>query len=257
MATKPIAFITDDIPLSDSDYIIETINSYNPLRYLIVFEHPLGPKGFPHYHYLVWFTENNYNAFIKKVRDKYKLRGKAQKNLRKQYGRIKNIKSLEKLQSYMMKDQALVDLLDDDKDDTGFQENQSNKDNIVKYWKLNISNEDLKKYQDASFKKDNITETCYKAIKYVNEQVKNDDRYRTNEFCKFINGSEVRWCDGNNKEKEMKLWFIQFHVEKKLRLNKTTINNYYLEWIRDQYEDENVDQDITTTTNKIYDKLFN
>lgn len=236
--TKPIAFITNDIPLAESKWILDQVNSYNPLRYLIVFEHPLGPKGYPHYHYLVWWTTKNYNAFIKKAREKFKLRGKAQKNLRKQYGRINNIENIETLQSYMMKDQMT----------------SLNDDNFQKYWKYNISDEDIEKYKKASFKKDNNTETCYKAIEYVNENSKASSKYRTNEFCKFIEGSEIRWQDGNNKEKEMKLWFIQFHLEKKLRLNKTTINNYYIEWLRNQYDSEIVD--IITTTNKIYDKLF-
>ena len=255
MATVPIAFITDDIPLSDADYIIDTINSYNPLRYLIVFEHPLGPKGFPHYHYLVWFTENNYNAFIKKVREKYNLRGKATAGKRKQYGRIKNIKSLEKLQSYMMKDQPLIDLLDSDTDCQVNQE--SNDDNIITYFTLNMSKSDLKKYQDASFKKDNQTATCYKCIDYVIKNLDMIEEYQSITVTKDIGSSTITYSDSIDYEKQVKLIMIQYHIEKDLRINRTTINNYYIEYIRSQFHKEGSTQTLTSTSLRIYDKLFN
>lgn len=232
---KPIAFITNDIPLDQSQYIIDTINSYNPLRYLIVFENPLGPKGYPHYHYLVWFTEKNYNAFIKKVREKYKLRGKAQKNLRKQYGRLKQIDDLEKLQSYMMKDQETGD----------------------KYWKLNISNEDLEKFQKSSFKKDNQTETCYKCIDYVKKNINMIEEYQSVKIVKNLGDGIIEYTDAIDYEQQVKLLMIQFHIEKDLRINKTTINNYYIEYIRSEFHREGSNQNLTTTTLRIYDKLFN
>lgn len=238
---KPIAFITNDIPYKDADYILEQINNYDPLRYLIVFEHPLGPKGYPHYHYLVWWTDKNYNAFIKKVREKYNLRGKAQKNLRKQYGRLKNIEDLEKLQTYMMKDQ-MTDL---------------NDEKYAKYWRYNITDEDIEKFKKASFKKDNQTETCYKCIEYVKKNLNMIDEYQSVKIVKHLGDGMITYEDSIDYEQQVKLLMIQFHVEKDLRINKTTINNYYIEYIRSEFHKEGSTQTLTATTLKIYDKLFN
>jgi hypothetical protein len=47
---------------------------------------------------------------------------------------------------------------------------------------------------------------------------------------------------------------VEFHIKHKLRINKTTINNYYIEYLKTMHYDDM--KDIETTTHSIYDKLF-
>lgn len=64
----------------------------------------LETKG-QHIHYLVNMELNEYNAFIKRMKHKYpNLRGKPTNGLPKTYGKINEIRSLEKLKSYLVKD---------------------------------------------------------------------------------------------------------------------------------------------------------
>lgn len=234
METIPIAFITNDIEISEASFIINKIKEYNPLRYLIAFENPLGGHGYPHYHYLVWWTRNNYNAFIKCIRQKYKLRGKAEKGKRKQYGTIRNIEDIEKLQTYMMKDQAL--------------EGKT-------WWSLNIDNSLIEKYIQASFKKDQASETCFKCIEYVKENWCKKNEYKTLSKVKNYENGTCWESEEISYEKQAKLLMIEFHLEKDLRINKTTINNYYIEYLRTNYKDELTT--ITDTTLNIYNKIYN
>jgi hypothetical protein len=208
-----------------------SMSSFSILRYLVVFEHPSG--GYPHYHYLVWFTDNQYNAFIKKIRLKYNLTGQTKKNQRKQYGRIKNIEDIEKLQSYMMKDQEKTDNT---------------------WWSLNIEKDDIDKFILNSFKKNEATETCYKCIKYVKENVEQKRYSNYKVLIKQWSSTEGHYVDEFSYEKQAKLLMVEFHIKHKLRINKTTINNYYIEYLKTMHYDDM--KDIETTTHSIYDKLF-
>ncbi len=93
------------LPESEFDTIIKLLDDYNPQRYIVAFE------GMPyeHYHFLVQIddAEKFYTRYRKKVFiDKYKLRGQAKKELRRQYGKVKSIEDIEKMASYTVKDEA-------------------------------------------------------------------------------------------------------------------------------------------------------
>lgn len=69
--------------------------------YLVVGEH----KPYEHLHYLVKMTDDQYRNYANSVfRQKYKLRGRAQDGKARQYGKIKEIRDLERLKAYMVKD---------------------------------------------------------------------------------------------------------------------------------------------------------
>lgn len=234
---KPIAFITNDIKLDQADWIITQIESYNPLRYIVVFEHP--PGGYPHYHYLIWISDNQYNALIKKIRLKYNLIGQTKKNQRKQYGRIKNIEDIDKLISYMLKDQEPKKIHSFD---------------APTLWYNNITEEDIIKYKQQSFKKNEATETCYKCIKYVKENVEQKRYSNYKVVTKEWSSTVGHYVDEFSYEKQAKLLMIEFHIKNKLRINKTTLNNYYIEYLKTMHYDEL--KDLESTTHNIYDKLF-
>ena len=82
------------------DFIEETLIEYDIGGYLI--GHETDP--FHHYHILMESNAKVYNTFSKRLIEKYGLRGKASKGKARQYGKIKNIKDLEKLKSYTVKD---------------------------------------------------------------------------------------------------------------------------------------------------------
>ena len=82
------------------DYIESTLLDYDIQGYII--GHEMEP--FSHYHLLFQGTNQIYNAFSKRLIEKYNLRGKAGKDQARQYGRISKIKDLEHLKSYTVKD---------------------------------------------------------------------------------------------------------------------------------------------------------
>ncbi len=59
-----------------------------------------------HFHFLVNFSEKSYKNFTKHFIEKYSLRGCAKDGKARQYGKIKKIKDLERLLSYMLKDRS-------------------------------------------------------------------------------------------------------------------------------------------------------
>ena len=83
------------------DYLEEVLQEYNIGSYLIGFEN----EPYDHFHFLVEMELKDYHNFTQRVFvKKYKLRGKAQANQPRQYGKIKDIQDLEKLKSYTIKD---------------------------------------------------------------------------------------------------------------------------------------------------------
>lgn len=57
-----------------------------------------------HIHILYDDVNNNYHLFAKSLRDIWKLRGRAEDGKPKQYGKVKNIRDIEKACAYTMKD---------------------------------------------------------------------------------------------------------------------------------------------------------
>lgn len=62
-------------------------------------------KPYEHMHFLIEMTDIEYRNYANSVfRQKYKLRGRAQKDKARQYGKLKQINDLERLQAYMIKE---------------------------------------------------------------------------------------------------------------------------------------------------------
>lgn len=90
------------IPHSDIDYVVWALCQYESVsEYLIGLE----TGDYEHMHFVVQMTPDDYKRFSKRVFvDKYKLRGKATKGLSRQYGKVKAIENLERMQCYTVKD---------------------------------------------------------------------------------------------------------------------------------------------------------
>lgn len=107
------------------DSIESTLLDYDIQGYLIGFEE----TPYHHYHLLFQGTDTIYNAFSKRLIEKYNLRGSAKQGKSRQYGRISKIKDLEKLKSYTVKDGDI---------------------------RTNLSQEEVTKIIEDSFKKDKV-----------------------------------------------------------------------------------------------------
>lgn len=90
------------IPKSEWKAVVKHITTKYPDRkYLIAGEH----KPYEHLHYLIEMTPTEYKKYADSIfARKYKLRGKAVKDKARQYGKIKEIRDVERLQAYMVKE---------------------------------------------------------------------------------------------------------------------------------------------------------
>lgn len=119
---KWMAFMAH-IPIENADYIEATLKEYDIGGYIIGIEE----TPYHHFHFIVEMTENHYHNFSKRVfKDKFNLRGRATKGLPRQYGRVKEIQNLERLKAYTLKDGN---------------------------FRTNMTEEQIQKYIDISFKK--------------------------------------------------------------------------------------------------------
>ena len=101
MNTKTIAcFFT--IPESEYDFLENTLLEYDIGHYLIGFERTPDKHKKEHFHLLFEGTDQIYNAFSKRIIETYKLRGVGRGN--KKYGKVGNIRDLEKLCQYTVKE---------------------------------------------------------------------------------------------------------------------------------------------------------
>ena len=129
MNTTTIAcFFT--LPETEYDTLEETLLTYDIGHYLIGFEKTPDKDKKEHFHLLFEGTDNIYNAFSKKIVEKYELRGKGRGN--KKYGRVKNIRDVEKMCSYTVKEGN---------------------------YRGNFPEEDIQKWYDESFSKSEKHET--------------------------------------------------------------------------------------------------
>jgi len=90
------------IPETEYDYLENTLLTYDIGHYLIGFETTPDKKKKEHFHLLFEGTDQIYNAFSKRIIEEYKLRGKGRGN--KKYGKVGNIRDLEKLCRYTVKE---------------------------------------------------------------------------------------------------------------------------------------------------------
>lgn len=144
MNTKIIAcFFT--LPETEYDTLEETLLTYDIGYYLIGFEKTPDKNKKEHFHLLFEGTDQIYNAFSKKIVEKYELRGKGRGN--KKYGRVKNIRDFEKMCSYTVKEGN---------------------------YRGNFPEEDIQKWYDESFSKSEKHETRDLILQKLSEH-----RYQT------------------------------------------------------------------------------
>ena len=98
---KQIAFMAH-IPQSSWKDVVEHFRKrYKDRQYLIVGE----KTPYEHIHYLTTMSAKEYRNYANVVfRQKYQLKGRATKDNARQYGKVKEIRDLERLKAYMLKD---------------------------------------------------------------------------------------------------------------------------------------------------------
>lgn len=102
MESKYHAFYVD-LPHKDfSENCKRVTEHYSVSKYLITAEKT--SKGVEHYHFLIHCTQNTYAAIMGWFKSQYGLIGKADKDGRRQYGKLKRIRNIDQLKIYMMKD---------------------------------------------------------------------------------------------------------------------------------------------------------
>lgn len=84
------------------DYLEDTLLTYDIGHYLIGFEITPDNKKKEHFHVLFEGTDQIWNNFSKKIVGDHNLRGKGKGN--KKYGKVKEIRDVEKMCSYTIKE---------------------------------------------------------------------------------------------------------------------------------------------------------
>lgn len=103
MESKYIAFYVD-LPHKDFTQLTDKIVSHYTIdKYLITAEKS-KKQQIEHYHFLIYCTQNTYAAIMQKLKSDYSLCGKAGKDGRRAYGKMRKIQNLERLKIYMLKD---------------------------------------------------------------------------------------------------------------------------------------------------------
>lgn len=102
MSELPYQAFMAHLPHEDHDEHIRVLTEeYEIGYYLIGYE----SEPYSHYHFVVQMTPETYHNYSKHYfKDKYNLRGKAVNGKCRQYGKLKEIKDLEKCKAYSIKD---------------------------------------------------------------------------------------------------------------------------------------------------------
>jgi hypothetical protein len=170
---------------------------------------------YEHFHFLAKITKRQYHNFVmKNFKAKYNLRGRAHNGHPRQYGKVNKIKDLSKMMAYTVKDKNYV---------SNMTKNQI--EYILK-----------KKIEDVeNTKNSNSGEIKEKMIKYVNNHI--------NE-----NITNKKYIDSR---KMIRMIIIDFMIEHKISIIRTTIERYYYYYIA------HTDYDTFKETSKsIYDELY-
>lgn len=95
------------IPHTHFGYLEETLKEYNIGNYIIANEITTTSHketNGQHFHFLVQMEDEDYHRYAKRVfKDKFKLRGRAAKDLPRQYGKVNKIENLERMKAYTVK----------------------------------------------------------------------------------------------------------------------------------------------------------
>lgn len=128
---------------------MEKLLKYNVGKYVVgkeVEETSHKETGGEHIHICCQMSEEEYHRFaVTVLRQKMKLRGRAIAGFCRQYGKVKHIRSLEKMKAYTMKDGNIV---------------------------TNLDEEELIKLKAQSYKKENHITEFWKMVDYVNDNMK-------------------------------------------------------------------------------------
>lgn len=124
---KPIMFMMHIAFINIDDVAAELEKKHSLGDYVIAYE----DKPYEHMHFIVHMTENDYLAFSSLMKRKYKLRTKATQGLRRQIGRVKQIRDINRAYQYTVKESK------------------------PEWLRTNMSKEQIDDYIELSFKKEN------------------------------------------------------------------------------------------------------
>ncbi len=142
METKYIAcFFT--LSLDKFDDLEQTLLNYDIGKYLIGYEVTPDVKKKEHFHILFEGTEQIYNNFSKVIVEKFGLRSKGKGN--KKYGKVKDIRDIEKMCSYTIKG--------------------------GNYRTNGFSEDRIKEWYDSSFQKQNGREVSKEIFEYLDKKL--------------------------------------------------------------------------------------
>jgi hypothetical protein len=86
------------------EYVVKTVKDLSLSAYIISREISTK-RGHPHYHFYMGMNDEKiYDKFIRDIKKKFPLRGRALKNAPKNYGRVRNIKNKDSMKAYTIKD---------------------------------------------------------------------------------------------------------------------------------------------------------
>ena len=173
---------------------------------------------YEHFHFLTKITERQYNTFVTRVfYKKYKLRGQARGGMPRQYGKVKEINDLSKMMAYTIKDKNFRTNMDSDEIE-----------HILK-----------KKITEVTNSKIETREIKEKMIDYVNEKM---PMYMSNQMYR-------------RHEKYIRIAIIDFMIENKINIMRTTIERYY--WYFVAYtNNENYKLNGSEIYQEIYDSQY-
>lgn len=211
-----IAFMAH-IPHNEQEYILETLKDYDIGKYIIGLEH--AESVGEHYHFLVQMTDKDYHKYSKRVfKDKFKLRGQNRGGKCKQYGKLKEIKDLEKMKAYTCKDNKVM---------------------------TNMSDEEIQKYVEMSYKKEEQLELIDEMAEILNERYINQ--------CIIDYGPEENYETSSHTFhiKHLRMMIIDIMREKNLKsISRTKVENVLYRFLMKK------GSPYHATTENIYNVLY-
>lgn len=182
---------------SEFDYIEEKILEYEVGGYMIGHE----STPYSHYHVLGQFpAKKHWTNFQKHLIERYDLRGKASTGKPRQYGAIK-IRDLEKLKSYTIKDGN---------------------------YRSNMSQTDLDKYFEASFKKENEKSIADDIISYLDSL--EEDPFQRQVICMSTSAMTAKQQIIYYEENIKKL-IIGYCLDNEIRTSRVKVSNWLIQYI--------------------------
>jgi len=168
------------------DYLEKTLQEYDIGGYII--GHETDP--YPHFHIAFEeLSENQYINLNKKIVNNFKLRADSKKGKRKQYGKINQIKDIEKLKSYTVKDGN---------------------------YRSNLSSSQMAEIIERSFKKTKKKEWLDTCLEYIEEYPKlfRETHVEKSNFVEYLDIDE-----------RLGKQLILFHLEKEVRFTYNQIKS--------------------------------